>query len=197
MLTDETLISKLKELPLLMQQGEVFRFVHIKHQTTLMSPIGSLIGGGRYNIGQKFSPQQFSALYTSDSPITALKELNFLIDTQSGLTFFKRDPHILLSLEYSLQSILDLTDINHQNFLETNLQELTGVWRPLNKKDQIAPTQKLAKAVYDLQTIEALKVPSSVDVDAYNLVIFPERILPNSFIKVYDSSGTIESKLPQ
>jgi RES domain-containing protein len=195
-LTRKRLINKLTTLPLLIQQGVVFRFVHIKYQKTALSTEGSLKVGGRYNISQEFSPQKFSALYTSDSPVTALQELRLLVNTPLGLTPFKGEPHILLSLEYTLQSVLDLTDINHQKILKTNLQELTGDWLTSNLQDQIAPTQELAKAIYDLQTIEALKVPSSVNVNAYNLVIFPERLLPNSFIQVHDPSGTIAAKLP-
>lgn len=191
MLTEPDLTSALITLPLNSKQGEVFRLVHIQFQTTILSTIGSRINGGRYNIGEKLPEQEFEALYTSDSPITALQELNILINTPLGLTPFKTGPHILLSLEYNLQSILDLTDINNQKSLNTNLQELTGVWLPLNLKGQIAPTQQLAKSAYDLTTIEALKVPSFANVNAYNLVIFPDKLLPNSFIQVYDPSGTI------
>jgi RES domain-containing protein len=196
MLTRETLINELKRLTPNIEKGFVFRIIDIKYQTTALSAIGSLKSGGRYNIGESFSEQQFSALYASDSPITALQEREILLNSGSGLIPNLTPPYLLLSLKYTLQSVLDLTDTYNQNALGTNLQELTGNWRVFKFRDQIAPTQELAKAVYDLQTIEALKVPSQYNINAYNLVIFPERLLPNSFIEVYDPSGTIAAKLP-
>jgi RES domain-containing protein len=126
-LTGNKLVDQLKKLPLDKKQGEVFRMIHIQFQKTTLSAIGSRINGGRYNISQQFPGQDFEALYTSDSPITVLQELEFLINTPLGLIPFKREPYLLLSLEYSLQFVLDLTDINNQNYLGTNLQELTGV----------------------------------------------------------------------
>ncbi len=196
MLTRETLINELKRLTPNVEKGFVFRIIDIKYQTTALSAIGSLKSGGRYNIGESFSAQQFSALYASDSPITALLERESLLHSNSGLIPNLTPPYLLLSLKYTLQSVLDLTDTYNQNTLGTNLQELTGNWRVFKFRDQIAPTQELGKAVYDLQTIEALKVPSQYNINSYNLVIFPERLLPNSFIEVYDPSGTIQARLP-
>ena len=56
--------------------------------------------------------------------------------------------------------------------------------------------QPLGAAVYGLQSIEALKVPSARDPSTYNLVVFVDRLLVNSALRVYDDSGIIDAKLP-
>lgn len=191
MLTGQQLVTSLAALPTLSAQGVFFRLLHIKYQNTALSSIGSLRAGGRYNVAQVFS-----ALYTSDTPITALRELKVLVETATGLIACKAPPYILLSIEYSLQTILDLTNPDNQNVLGTNVQELTGQWLPINLQGQPAPTQELATAAYNSQTIEALKVPSALDPNAYNVVIFPDKLSSGSFLKVYDDSGSITAKLP-
>lgn len=66
----------------------------------------------------------------------------------------------------------------------------------MNAQGQIAPTQILGETAYNLQNIEALKVPSARDPNTYNLVIFPDRLTNNSLLRVYDDSGTINAQLP-
>ncbi|MGK7875946.1 MAG: RES domain-containing protein [Xenococcaceae cyanobacterium] len=66
----------------------------------------------------------------------------------------------------------------------------------MNRQGQVAPTQLLGGATYNSQNIEALKVPSATDPNAYNLVIFPDRLSSRSFLRVYDNSGTIQAQLP-
>jgi hypothetical protein len=70
------------------------------------------------------------------------------------------------------------------------------VIQKMNAQSQLAPTQILGEAAYSLSSIEALKVPSARDPDNYNLVVFPDRLLANSFLRVYDDSGTIKAQLP-
>lgn len=60
----------------------------------------------------------------------------------------------------------------------------------------MAPTQMLGTAAYNLQSIEALKVPSARDLNTYNLVVFVNRLWANSSLRVYDDSGIIDAQLP-
>jgi RES domain-containing protein len=190
-LTGQQLIKAIAQLPVLPLQGTVFRFIHLKYQNTPLSAIGSFQRGGRYNI-----PKDFSVLYTSDTPITALREVRILTETATGLIAHKAEPQIMLSIEYNLKAIVDLKNPNNQNLLGTNIQELTGVWLPMNLQGQIAPTQELGTAIRASQQIEALKVPSAHQADAYNLAIFPDRLAPGSLLQVYDESGTMSAQLP-
>ena len=114
----------------------------------------------------------------------------------SILTYVPKPPLIVLSIYYQLNAILDLTNLNNQRSLGTNLHELTGNRLLMNAQSQLAPTQILGEAAYSLQSIEALKVPSARDPNNYNLIVFPDRLLTNSFLRVYDDSGTINAQLP-
>lgn len=114
----------------------------------------------------------------------------------SGLEGVKGAPHILISVEYQLKSVLDIVELIAQNTIETNLSELTASWRDVNAKGQIAPTQELGRSVHSLGNIEALKVPSAKIPNAYNLVIFPDRLSGTSNVRVYDDSGLINARIP-
>lgn len=164
----------------------------LRYQDSLLSTIGSFKRGGRYNIAQ-----QFEALYVSGSPITALKEIRYLINTPAGVSAYPTRPYILLSLQYQLHRVIDLTDSHIRNFLDTNMQELTGSWYSFIE-EEIAPTQQLGKIAYDLG-VQALKVPSSVDLEnnGFNLVIFPENLPPNGFVEIYDPDGEFRQRLPK
>jgi hypothetical protein len=54
----------------------------------------------------------------------------------------------------------------------------------------------LGTAAYNLQGIEALKVPSARDPNTHNLVVFVTRLSTNSSLQVYDDSGIIDAQLP-
>ncbi|MBW4619127.1 MAG: RES family NAD+ phosphorylase [Cyanosarcina radialis HA8281-LM2] len=171
--------------------GLVFRVVHIRHLNTCLSSIGSLRFGGRYN-----QPQAFESLYLADNPVTALLEVEALFKASTQLQCILKPPQLLISIEYKSSAVLDLTELNHQQILGTNLQELTGNWRLMNALGRVAPTQVLGEAVYNLQNVEAMKVPSARDPNVYNLVVFPDRLAGSSFLRVYDDSGTINTRLP-
>lgn len=191
MLTGNELRTTLNSLSTLSSQGEVCRVIHIRYANTALSSIGSLRKGGRYNLAQRFS-----ALYLTASPVTALLEVEAIVKAGTQFISLAKPPLIVLSIYYQLNSILDLTNLDNQIALGTNLQELTGNWLLMNAQGQIAPTQILGETAYNLQNIEALKVPSARDPNTYNLVIFPDRLTNNSFLRVYDDSGTINAQLP-
>ena len=181
----------LSSLPTLSTQGQVCRVINIRYVSTALSSIGSLQKGGRYNL-----PQAFEALYLAEDPITALLEVEAISKAGTQLRFFVKPPLVVLSLYYQISTILDLTNPDNQSALGTNLQELTGNWLLMSMRGEAAPTQTLGEAAYSLQSIEALKVPSARDPNTYNLVVFPDRLSVNSWLRVYDDSGTINARLP-
>ena len=191
MLTGNELINALGELPVLPESGVAYRLIHAKYAGSALSSIGSLKFGGRYN-----PPQAFEALYLASHPVTALAEVNAVVQTASGLSGVKGPPRILLSIDYRLSAILDLNNLDIQNALETSLPELIAPWRPINAQGIIAPTQMLGSAAYERRSIEALKVPSARDSSTVNLVVFADRLLGNSSLRVYDDSGIIDAQIP-
>jgi len=189
-LTNNQLIAAVAALPTSSLTGLAFRVIFVRYLDTALSSIGSVLGG-RYN-----PPQAFQALYLTEESVTALLEVEALFKTGSKLRSIPKSPLIVLSIYYQLNAVIDITNFDNQQALATNLQELTGNWRLMNALGQIAPTQILGEAAYNLQTIEALKVPSARDPNSYNLIVFPDRLSANSSLRVYDDSGTINAQLP-
>ncbi|MBC6479476.1 MAG: RES domain-containing protein [Hormoscilla sp. GM7CHS1pb] len=141
------------------------------------------------------TPNQLEALYLADTPVNCLLEVEALIQTERGFSGVSKSPQVLLSIEYKLNSVIDIVDIGAQTNINTNVQELTVSWRFMNAQGQLAPTQNLGEVVYSMQQVEALKVPSAKVANADNLVVFPARISGDSFLRVFDDSGTIKSQI--
>jgi RES domain-containing protein len=130
----DRLAAAAARLPARPLNGVAFRLIHARYAATALSAIGSLRRGGRYNI-----PGAFEALYLADSPVTALREVEALVQTEAGLLGVKGPPRILLSVEYVLSAVADLTDSEIQATLATDADELCAPWRPLNARGSRPP----------------------------------------------------------
>jgi RES domain-containing protein len=179
------------EGPLMAIEGVGYRLIHARFAATALSAIGSFQHGARYN-----APRSFEALYLADNPVTALREIEAILQTADGLLGVKGPPRILLSVEHRLNSVVDLCDQTVQRLFGTDVRELCAAWRPINAHGQTAPTQALGALLYAAEHVEALRVPSARDPAAHNLVIFPRRLTSASGVRVYDDSGLIDAQLP-
>lgn len=194
MLTGGQLNTALSFLPVVPAVGIASRAVKLKYSNCVLSSIGSLKFGGRYN-----SENAFEVLYLADSLVTALLEVKAMVPVGTQLITIHGPPRAMFSIHYRLSAVFDLTVTSNQCVLGTNLQELTGAWIPFSAQGQISPTQELGATAHGLMNIEALKVPSaqnSQDPHAYNLAVFPDRLLPNSYLEIYDESDTLRERLP-
>ncbi len=187
----DALVVAVQRLPTSPCQGVAFRLILARYATTALSSIGSLRTGGRYNM-----PGRFEALYLATSPLTALLEVEALVQTVEGLRGIKGPPRILLSVDYRLQAVADLTELPTRQALGTTLAELRAPWRPLNAAGEVAPTQVLGEVVHEHPGIEALRVPSAREPSTDNLVVFPDRLQGGSGLRVFDDSGLIDAHLP-
>jgi len=160
-----------------------------------LSAIGSFKRGGRYNL-----EKVFEVLYLSNNPVNALLEVEALRETAIGLQGVAKPPHLLLSVQYELENVIDLTHSATHQILGTSLVELKAAWKNPNNDGINAPTQILGKVLYELKNIEAIKVPSAYVDGAYNLNIFPDRLMDESFVQVYDQKidgqKIIDAQLP-
>ena len=191
MLTGIELLNALAKIPILSSlEGVAFRSIQQKYANSPLASIGSRFGG-RYN-----PPQTFEALYLAESEATSLLEVKTKVETAAGILEVQGSPRLMLCINYKLKAVADLTNQSIQRNIGTNLQELTGNWRPLNALGEIAPTQELGTVAYNLQRFEGLKVPSARNDNAYNLVVFPDRISTESFLRIEDDSGRIIAGLP-
>jgi RES domain-containing protein len=191
MLRRDALVVAVQRLPTRPLEGVAFRLILARYAATALSSIGSLRTGGRYNLRG-----HFEALYLASSPITALREVEVLVETADGLRGVKGPPRILLSVEYSLRSVVDLTGGTVHELLGTTVDELCAPWRPVNAAGQVAPTQLLGEVIHDDGSAEALRAPSARDPSTENLAVFPDRLRAGSSLRVFDDSGLIDAHLP-
>lgn len=75
----EQLESVLRSAPLVPYSGYAYRVIEELRREDLLSAVGALLHGGRYN-----APGAFSLLYTANSRVTALKEVQALFETPDG-----------------------------------------------------------------------------------------------------------------
>jgi RES domain-containing protein len=94
MLPRDALVAAVKGWPTSPAEGFAFRLILARYAATALSSIGSLRAGGRYNMRA-----EFEALYLASSPVTALREVEALVETTEGLKGVKGPPRVLLSVE--------------------------------------------------------------------------------------------------
>lgn len=127
MLTVNELMAVLAVLPTTAARGVACRSIAERFANTPLSTEGSLIVGGRYN-PPRSHPDGFGALYLAETADIARREVKTLVDTALGLYEVPgAPPRVEFSIEYQLNSVLDITNPNIQTALGTNLQELTGL----------------------------------------------------------------------
>lgn len=178
---DHQLRHALTSVPLATWSGLVHRSVAGRYIASLAAVRGSLKADNRYT-----RAGVCAALYTSHYPDLALLEV------LQGSAFNEAFPgampamHITLSLSVNLARVLDLTNMNVQDALGTNLQELTGEWKAMNARGQEAPTQRLGRLAFETTVIDSIRYPSKIQPHRANLLLFKDRL----------SSGLVPVGLP-
>lgn len=161
MLQADALLEALRSIAFRSQQGYSTRFVPERYRATALSAVGSLRKGGRYN------PPGTSALYTSLERVTALQEVTELLADEDPLV-----PYLMLTVEYSSDRVLDLTERSNIQALATSRDELTQ--RISHFHQGTAPTQLLGAAAI-IVGFDAIIAPSRPAHRGTNLILFPER----------------------
>lgn len=190
----ERLNLVLNAAPLVSYSGYSYRVIEDRWRNDPLSAIGALQHGGRYN-----APGAFSLLYTADSRVTALKEVEALFDTSDGqLADVPRNPELLLTLEITLHHVLDLTDTDLCAKLGTSREELVGETPSrfiLNSQGKTTPTQDLGAACYFRGRISALKAPSAAHALGYSLNIFPDRLFSGEHVAIRDEHHRLRDEI--
>src|SRR3989338_91305 len=162
-------------------QQSFFRFVNVAYLKNLLSCAGSFKNGGRYNL-----KNSFEVLYMAPDAQTAIEETG-LIDK------FQLPPRVLITVDVSLQSVLDLEDRKIVEDLGIESERLSSNWRYPSHEESY--TQTIGRLVYHSRRFEAIWYPSAKVRNKYNLAIFPERLEKSSVIKIYDPDKVIENIL--
>jgi RES domain-containing protein len=190
----DKLISVLEHAPLASYSGFTFRVISDRWRTSPLSAIGALERGGRFN-----APDAFSVLYTADSQLTALREVEALfVDSDGRLRGVPRNPDLLLTLECTLLRVLDLTLPDFYIELGTSLDELVASSPSrflVNARGEHTPTQRLGLACFRTGHISAMKVPSAANPEGSCLDIFPESLIIGEHISIRDDNGLLQAEL--
>jgi RES domain-containing protein len=175
------LVSKLSSIKPVAIKATYFRFIGLQYLQSPLSAIGSILFGGRYNL-----KNSFETLYLAPSPEIAIKE------SVRGFSV-KFPPKIVMSIEVNVQNVIDLGDSEILEKLKLDSKELSCAWRKVQNLDnEEAYTQKIGRAVFSCGHFEAIRYPSALVKKQHNLAVFPERLLKESVIKIYDPDRIIE-----
>ena len=117
-------------------QSSWFRLVDFKHSAEFLSPKGSLIKGGRFNIGKDLNPGKFPvfpALYMAEDYPTAYSEyFGAPKDTAAGgfngHELALRDPGSFsaVKLSFELENLFDLTKLSNLNAFAKIISSFTA-----------------------------------------------------------------------
>jgi hypothetical protein len=162
--------------------------------------------GGPASTGARFNPKgSFAGIYLASDPITALKEVDAILNRTDLPSFtVLTPPWTVFAVTGVLEKILDLTDLQVQTRLGTSFSELTGQWRApqaryLRGEGPCPPTQLLGQAAYETGSILGMKYDSAKNSDeGFNVVVFSDRLVParSSFLEVHDPHGFIRQRIP-
>lgn len=149
-----------------------YRLVDARHREALSSDRGAYLAGGRYN-----PPEQFGALYLSESPTASRAELS-----RQGLRSMLR--FVLGTFRVTLAKVCDLTN--------PSVLRVPGIKRDDLVQNDWLPAQQLGTLMREAG-FEAALVPSAAGPHV-NLVIFTDRLGDESEVRIEDvqdaESGT-------
>jgi RES domain-containing protein len=176
-MTRDVLAKRLARLPPVSLRGHFFRLVPSIHAEAIGETGPSFTVGGRYN------PRgEFGAFYLSQSTELCWKE------TLKRFNNVPEDipPQSSGEFQVSITKCLDLTDEETRKVLGVDLEDITQV------ADHYL-TQMIGAAAWSLG-IEAVKFPSSVSPDQFNIAVFTDHLGKESHINRVKVSSFTSAK---
>lgn len=151
------------------------------NETDLLTGEGSKRNGGRWN------PAGIPVVYLSLTPETAMAE-TFAHHRYYGIPVEDAMPRTFVAVDVNLQSVLDLRDGKLRRRLQVSEERLLTVdWRKELRAGCQPLTQKIGVVAREV-CLEGLIVPSAVDSDGHNLLVFPDNLQAGSDISVRNIS---------
>ena len=149
-----------------------------------------LTGEGSNLHGARWNPKGIAVVYAADSPETAMAESlahyrYFGIPVQSAM------PRTFVAIALKLQCVVDLMESSVRQRLHVSKDTMVAIdWRKDVKAGLLPITQMIGQAAFDAG-VEALIVPSAVQSDAFNVLVFPANLKKGSRIQILnvDSLG--------
>ena len=160
--------------------GAVYRFVSLRHA----SPEDIISGVGGYRTSSRWMCRgQARLVHTSLSPEVATSEA-FAYARLVGIPESQVPPRLLVSIEASLSSVLDLTDQEPLKQLGVPASELISKdWDKRNREGEESLTQAIGRSALTAG-YEAILAASAQVSGGRNLFIFPAALRPESFVRV-------------
>jgi hypothetical protein len=150
---------------------------------------------GRFNAGNAVRPG-FEILYFAEDHQVALFEVQALLGSPLPGAAYVPNPSghwVIINIGIQLGRVVDLTLRPERVKIETTVQELTGDWRGYllrNPRPKLrrpywsnVPTQKLGHALHAVRGVEGFLTYSARVPTRKNLVVFPHKLRPGSFIE--------------
>lgn len=164
-------------------QGAAYRVTTLDYPSPKSITLGegSYLYGGRWN-----APGSFRAVYGSTEDTVAVAESRATADYAQVAQPF-RIPRLLVAIEFSLQAILDLTNVSIREQLRLTPDQLREEdWRKTQHAGRESLTQAIGRAVF-LNRGEGLLVPSARVPGGVNIAYFPENQRSGSRVTVLES----------
>ena len=157
--------------------------------------------GGAVLYGGRFTPRgSFGTIYIASDHETALREVQATVQPPGGpVIILAGEPWVVLAVEGSLRSVLDVTDIAAQQCLGTSLSELTGVWRIPPAPGHEPPTHTLGRVAYETGRITAIRYVSAKNPERGSCIaVFVDRLVAGqpSYLRVVDPHSNLAQRFP-
>ena len=177
------------------ETGAWYRVAGTRWISTAIVTAHTVVTPSRFYDPTSASPQ-FRTLYLSDNLHVALFEAQALLGAPTrpgGPVPAPKGHWMTLTVSVQLHAVLDLSARASQATLDVTVQELTGDWLGYQARSHLtnvsaptgtAPTQMLGEAIYrDLRGLEGFLTVSAKVPTNRNLIVFPDRLGPNSFVQ--------------
>ncbi len=182
-----------------------YRAIELKFWNSLLATAHTATIAGRFNAGSSARPG-FEILYFAEDHQVALFEVQALLGSPY-LPAYAPNPNVawvIINVDVQLDQAANLTKASHRRRIGTTVQELTGDWRGYllrNPHPTLAapywsnvPTQRLGHALHAIPGLEGFLTYSAKVPTRKNLIVFPQKLHPGSFIRFHDPiSGSVIS----
>ena len=204
MLPEKQLAAAVRKLAGVPMQGPFSRAVNLFHvfpkpDARVSAKPKPLWGMGSKLRGARYTPKNsFETVYVSCDPVTALAEVTAIIAAAGGPPVaLVTSPWVMITIEGTLTSVLDLTAQSVVRALGTSYQELTGAWRYVPGQTGEPPTHLLGRICHESKRFDGIRFPSSKNPPhGICVAIFPDRLKGSAYIEVYDPHDNIAQRLP-
>jgi hypothetical protein len=184
-----------------------YRLIDLSYLKTALRSTHTKKTPARFNPGPLLIPSsQFASLSLADDLITAQFEAGATLGSYKAGHYISHPnlSFVTLNVQVILREVIDLTDLNIQNALGTNVQELTGDWEGFQIRSNrtsvplptgIAPTQELGRALF-ATGVEGFRAVSAKVPYQKILVVFTDNLQSGSSLVFKDHAGRILHRVP-